>query len=168
MLNSISNSFNKLSSGHKIILLTISKLVQLVEERTLVLIDEPENHLHPPLMASFIKAISELMTTRNGVALIATHSPVILQEVPKSCVTIVERAHNQYDYFRPDLETFAENVGAITKEVFNLEVTQSGYHATLKSHMTTLSYTELLTKFKNQIGREGRAIARSLEIINSN
>lgn len=37
--------FGKLSSGHKIVLLTITRLVETVEERTLVLLDEPEAHL---------------------------------------------------------------------------------------------------------------------------
>ena len=41
--------FRRLSSGHKIVLLTITKLVERVEERTLILMDEPEAHLHPPL-----------------------------------------------------------------------------------------------------------------------
>jgi energy-coupling factor transporter ATP-binding protein EcfA2 len=37
--------FRKLSSGHKIVLLTITRLVETVEEKTLVLLDEPEAHL---------------------------------------------------------------------------------------------------------------------------
>jgi len=41
--------FRKLSSGHAIVLLTITRLVELVDERTLVILDEPEGHLHPPL-----------------------------------------------------------------------------------------------------------------------
>src|SRR5260370_24247947 len=37
----------KLSSGHKIVLLSITRLVEAVDEKTLVLLDEPEAHLHP-------------------------------------------------------------------------------------------------------------------------
>ncbi|MBA3286258.1 MAG: ATP-binding protein, partial [Nitrosopumilus sp.] len=44
------STFSKLSSGHKVVLLTITRLVELIEEKTLVLIDEPETHLHPPLL----------------------------------------------------------------------------------------------------------------------
>ncbi len=40
-----------MSSGHAIVLLTVTKLVARVEEKTLVLIDEPESHLHPPLLS---------------------------------------------------------------------------------------------------------------------
>jgi hypothetical protein len=46
--------FKRLSSGHKIVLLTVTKLVETVEEKSLVLLDEPEAHapaalvgLHP-------------------------------------------------------------------------------------------------------------------------
>lgn len=48
-----------------------------------MLIDEPEGHLHPPLLSAFVRALSELLVNRNGVAIIATHSPVVLQEVPR-------------------------------------------------------------------------------------
>ena len=82
----------KLSSGHGIILLTITKLVETIEEKTLVLLDEPETHLHPPLVSSFIRCLSELLMSTNAVAIIATHSPIILQEVPKNCVWILDRS----------------------------------------------------------------------------
>jgi len=80
--------YAKLSSGHKIVLLTITCLVETLEERSLVLVDEPEAHLHPPLLSAFIRSLSDLLINRNGVAIIATHSPVILQEVPRTCVWV--------------------------------------------------------------------------------
>ena len=83
--------YRGLSSGHKIVLLSITKLVENMEEKTLVLMDEPEAHLHPPLLAAFVRALSDLLINRNGVAIIATHSPVVLQEVPRSCVWKIVR-----------------------------------------------------------------------------
>ena len=47
-INNTKRIFEKLSSGHKIVLLTITSLVEKVEVRTLVILDEPELHLHPP------------------------------------------------------------------------------------------------------------------------
>ena len=73
----------------------IAKLIELVEEKTLVLMDEPEEHLHPPLVAAFIRALSNLLTYRNGVGIVATHSPVIVQEVPKKCVWILRRSGDE-------------------------------------------------------------------------
>jgi predicted ATPase len=102
--------FRELSSGHKIVLLTVTRLVESVEERTLVLLDEPESHLHPPLLSAFVRALSDLLVNRNGVAIIATHSPVVLQEVPRECVWRLCRAGDSVTAERPDIETFGENV----------------------------------------------------------
>ncbi|MFH9231544.1 hypothetical protein [Streptomyces globisporus] len=44
--------FAPLSSGHKIALLTLTRLVQEVTERTVVFMDEPEAHLQPPPVVS--------------------------------------------------------------------------------------------------------------------
>lgn len=49
--------FKNLSSGHKIVLLTITRLVESMEERSLVFLDEPEAHLHPPLLSAFIRSL---------------------------------------------------------------------------------------------------------------
>jgi ABC-type transport system involved in cytochrome c biogenesis ATPase subunit len=151
------------SSGHKIVLLSVTRLVELVEERTLVLIDEPEAHLHPPLQGSYIRALSALLTVRNGLAILATHSPVMLQEVPRDCVWLLFRDGINTSNERPQIETFAENLGVLTREVFRVEVTQSGYHTLLQREVEDVeSIDQLLARFNDQLGAEGRAIARSL------
>lgn len=157
----------RMSSGHSIVLLTITKLVELVEEKTLVLIDEPESHLHPPLLSAFIRALSELLHNRNGIAILATHSPVILQEIPKRCVWIINRVGRESTPFKPDIETFGENVGILTKEVFGLEVEKSGFHYLLNQSVENNSeydaYASILYGvYDGQLGFEGKAILRSL------
>ena len=119
-LETAGGRFERLSSGHAVVLLTITRLVELVDERTLVLMDEPEGHLHPPLLSALIRSLSDLLIKRNGVAIIATHSPVILQEVPASCVWKLERSGVIVTSERHRIETFGENVGTLTSEVFKL------------------------------------------------
>lgn len=155
--------FAELSSGHAIVLLTIAKLVEKTEEKTLVLLDEPESHLHPPLLSAFIRTLSELLSHRNAVAIIATHSPVILQEVPKSCVWKLRRSGLDAVAERPETETFGENVGVLTREVFGLEVTDSGFHQVLKKEAESAdSYTQALRRFNGQLGAEARGVLRGL------
>lgn len=155
--------FKRMSSGHAIVLLTITRLIETVEEKTLVLLDEPESHLHPPLLSAFTRALSDLMDNRNGVAIIATHSPVVLQEVPKSCVSIIRRTRLVSNVDRPEIETFAENVGILTREVFGLEVSKSGFHDLLASSVNEgKSYEEIEEEYQYQIGFEGRVMLRSL------
>jgi predicted ATPase len=160
--------FRNLSSGHKIVLLTVTRLVEVVEERSLVLIDEPEAHLHPPLLAAFVRALSDLLIDRNGVAVVTTHSPVVLQEVPMSCAWIVSRHGRNVTTRRPDIETFGENVGILTHQVFGLEVTRSGFHHMLYTEAERLgSWDALLERFGGQLGSEAAAIARSILLTKS-
>lgn len=154
--------FQKMSSGHKIVLLTVTRLVEKVTERSLVLLDEPEGHLHPPLLSAFIRTLSTLMQTRNGLAIIATHSPVILQEVPRTCVWTVQRVSDTQTAIRPNHETFGENVGTLTNTVFNLEVTAAGFHQMLREYALQLgSYDAVVERFGNELGFEARAMLRT-------
>ena len=158
--------FQRMSSGHAIVLLTITKLVETVEEKTLVLLDEPESHLHPPLLSAFTRALSDLLVDRNAVAIIATHSPVVLQEVPKSCVSILRRTGLIANVDRPENETFAENVGVLTREIFGLEVSKSGFHSLLANSVSEgKSYEEIEQEYQNQLGFEGKTILRSMIMI---
>jgi energy-coupling factor transporter ATP-binding protein EcfA2 len=162
----ISRIFGTLSAGHKIVLLTVTRLVELVEERTLVLLDEPEAHLHPPLLSSFVRALSNLFSLRNGAGILATHSPVVLQEVPKECVWVLRRTGEEVRVERPEIETFGENVGVLTREIFGLEVTNSGFHQLIKRYAERPpfppDYRALLQAFGGQLGAEGRGIGRAL------
>lgn len=155
----IAESILELSSGHLIVLLTISKIIEKIEEKTLILMDEPETHLHPPLLSAFIRALSDLLAKKNAVAILATHSPVVLQEIPKSCVSVFHRVHDAIEIYRPEQETFGENVGILTKSVFGLEVTESGFHSLLEQCVNDgLSYQEIIIKYNDQLGLEARKV----------
>ncbi|WGF37745.1 MULTISPECIES: ATP/GTP-binding protein [Lysinibacillus] len=154
--------FDTLSSGHKIILLTISKIVELVVEQSLIIIDEPETHLHPPLLSAFIRAISEIIIAENAVAIMATHSPVVLQEIPKSCAWIIRKHGSEMKIFRPRLETFGENIGVLTEEVFGLDIPKTGYHTLLQKVIEeTNSYEDVLEKFNYELGIEAKSVIRT-------
>ncbi|WP_282167112.1 AAA family ATPase [Shewanella japonica] len=160
---SIRHFLSKMSSGHAIVLLTISRLVATVDEKTLVLLDEPESHLHPPLLSAFIRSLSDLCQEQNGVAIIATHSPVVLQEIPSSCIWKVNRIELDVSTTRPTIECFGENVGVLTKEVFGLEVVRSGFYNMLsKLVQEGRSYDDILKGYKNKLGFEGRSILKAL------
>ncbi|XQE77517.1 AAA family ATPase [Streptomyces microflavus] len=154
--------FAGLSSGHKIVLLTLAKLVQHTTERTLVLIDEPEGHLHPPLLSTLVRTLSELLRDRNGLAVIATHSPVVLQETPREAVWALRRAGDDLRVDHPEIETFGENVGVITREIFGLEVRGTGFNRLIQSLAEEgMSFEDIIDEFDGQLGAEGRALARS-------
>lgn len=155
--------FKKLSSGHSIVLLTITKLVEKLEEKTLVLLDEPESHLHPPLLSAFTRSLSDLLINMNAVAIIATHSPVITQEVPKNCIWKLSRSGLEAKAERFESETFGETIGKLTREVFGLEVNDSGFYKMLNTEVNNKqSYEQIIQKYSDQLGFEAKLLLRAL------
>ncbi|MEV6312572.1 AAA family ATPase [Streptomyces sp. NPDC051840] len=154
--------FDSLSSGHAVVLLMVTRLMEVVGERTLVLIDEPETHLHPPLLAALTRTLSELLSDRNGMAVIATHSPVVLQEVPASCVWMLSRHGDELAAHRPTTETYGESVGELTYEAFGLEVDSTGFHAAIAREVDRGgTYEEIAGRFTG-LGSEARSLLRAM------
>jgi len=155
--------FESLSSGHKIVLLTLMSLILYCEEKTLVLMDEPESHLHPPLLSSFTRVVASLMGERNGIAIIATHSPVILQEVPTGCAWRFWRSGDVGKVDPVTVPTFGENLGVLTREIFGLEIERSGFHKVLlEVAEKTGDFETALSLLGNDIGIEAKSILRSM------
>lgn len=174
----VRKQFRDLSSGHKIIILSLTRLVQLTIEKSLILYDEPETFLHPPLISAYMRALSWLLIDRNAVAIIATHSPIILQEVPRKCVWIIQRDGDFYNIARPDRETFGESVSTLTRDIFNLELRKSGFYKMISDKVneeiskdkqyafqnikTAIEYFELvMEEFNNEVGDEGQSLILS-------
>lgn len=158
----VSDVFKRLSSGHKIVLLSITSIIAQIQERSLVLIDEPEVHLHPPLLSAYIRCLSFLLKETNGVAIIATHSPVVLQEIPSSCVLKLRRCGEECKAERLNIETFGENVGRLTREVFGLQMMDTGYVKFIQDLADKYeSYNQAIEKINGQLGLEGKAILMS-------
>lgn len=162
--------FSQLSSGHKVVLLIVTCCVDKIEEKSIIFMDEPENHLHPPLLSALIRALSDLLIDRNGVAIISTHSPVVLQEVPSSCVWALRRYGNHVIAERLAVKTFGSSISQLTNEVFGLEVTNSGFHKLLAEAVDSdadqiwgvSEYDRIFSQFDGQLGDEARLHLRAL------
>lgn len=124
---------------------------------TLVLIDEPETHLHPPLLAAFLRSVRTCLERLDGYAIIATHSPVVLQETPARFVRILRRFGEGSRVEGPSLETFGESIALITQEVFNLDDGATDWHETLR----TLAEEHELAEIERMLGRSLGFAARS-------
>ena len=119
------------STGHKIALHVVASLVAHATPRSLVLFDEPEAHLHPPLMAALMHAVRVVLSDQNALCIAATHSPVLLQETLAQHVRRVTRTGKSLKIEQPQLETFGENVGVLTYDTFGLTAASTDYHKVL-------------------------------------
>ncbi|MCQ4128871.1 ATP-binding protein [Rhodococcus erythropolis] len=151
-------AFEELSTGHKIVLNIVTQLATRLRTRSLVLIDEPETHLHPPLVAALLRAIQLLLAESNSFAIIATHSPVVVQEMPSQFVRILERDGGPATLRQPEIETFAENIGSITRHVFSLDNSATDYQGTLRMLAKNHTEEEISEMFENGLSVQGRAL----------
>lgn len=134
-------AFLKLSSGHKIVLHQLAGMTAMLQRHGLVLIDEPETHLHPPLLAALMSAIRRLLSKQRAYALVATHSPVVVQEALADQVVIL--AGREPTIAKPpSIETYGENVGALSREVFGFYPTAGDYRNVLDRMVTAYETVE--------------------------
>lgn len=129
--NTSREMFLRWSTGHKIAMHVIASLVAHAEKRSLILFDEPEAHLHPPLTAALMNSVRVILEEKNALAVVATHSPVVIQETLARHVRVVSREGDTFNIRAPGSETFGENVGRLTQDVFGLTSSVTDYHSIL-------------------------------------
>jgi predicted ATP-dependent endonuclease of OLD family len=157
--------YRKLSSGHKMVLKMVVELTAHISGRepTLVLVDEPETHLHPPLLAALLQSIRACLDRFDGYAVIATHSPVVLQETPSRSVRVLRRAGDTNSIQPPILETFGENIGVITQDVFNLGDGTGDWHDILARLADEYKLRQIEEMFGKPLGFAARSYILSLQ-----
>ncbi len=131
--------YRRLSAGQRIVLNIICDLLLRIGERSLILLDEPETHLHPALLTTLLSVIAALLDTYDSFAIVATHSPIAVQQVVAKRVHIVRRiAEGIPAVGHPPIETFGANLADITREVFDAAESDRDYRDAidelLKSH----------------------------------
>jgi hypothetical protein len=72
-----------------------------------------------------------VLTEVNALCVVATHSPVLLQETLSRHVRRVRRTGKSLEVTQPALETFGENVGVLTYNTFGLTASSTDFHKVL-------------------------------------
>ena len=170
--NETIKKFRKLSSGYQMIIYTLTSLIAYLEKGNLVLYDEPEVYLHPPLLLTYIKLLRTIFIEKNGMGIFATHSPILLQELPKNCVKILKgiKENKKINYLSCPVETYGSSITTINNEVFKLETINTGYYCDLLRNCKRIEnelketidnekkIDKVISLYNNSIGDEGLAI----------
>lgn len=145
------DALDAMSAGQLSLVTLYAELFVNLESRALVLIDEPENHLHPSLIARFIRAFNEMLAVRKAYAIIATHSPVIVQETPSRFVSILQRDGNVTVVRTPDTETFGDSIDNISQKLFDTDFRSSHWKKVLRAMASeALSLDEVAQQISGQ------------------
>ncbi|EKN6015884.1 ATP-binding protein [Yersinia enterocolitica] len=152
-----SDTLSLLSSGQSILAHFVTALVGRIQENTLVLFDEPETHLHPNAVAHLFNVMNKMLKHYNSFAIIATHSPIVIQEIPRKRVILLTREGNSTISTPMSFETFGENISELTRHVFDTVSIPNHYKLVLKKLSRTMSFDEINDLFDNGLGFNAKA-----------
>ncbi len=147
-----SDRYDLLSSGQTIICTLLAETLAFIEKESLILIDEPELHLHPNSLIGFINTLYFILNSYDSYAVLATHSPIVVKEIPSKYINVFRRSDNSPYIQTLNFETFGENYSVIAQEIFGLIESDHIYKKVLEElYKETLSIDEVKKLFNGNL-----------------
>lgn len=127
-----------------------------IENGSLLLLDEPETHLHPNFISQFASLLNSLLKVSGSAAIIATHSAYFVREVFREQVSVLRTdTERRVTIEKPILRTFGADVGAISYFVFG-EDEPSQLAAEVEERLLGKNQTwkDIYSKYKDELSLE--------------
>ncbi|MBU2024861.1 MAG: ATP-binding protein [Gammaproteobacteria bacterium] len=157
------DNFNFYSSGQKILIKMITDLLSSVKEDDLILIDEPESYLHPQGVSNLYHCIVKILKETKSFCIVATHSPIIVQETPSKYINILTKIGSNIKAKRPASETLGQGLNSIINEVFKVDFDGLNFFETLQAFKEAgLSIDDLEATLGNKLDFSARSYFLSL------
>jgi ABC-type Mn2+/Zn2+ transport system ATPase subunit len=118
-----------LSSGQDLFFRFALSLIGTIDTGTLVIVDEPETHLHPNLICDFMSLLYKTLNVTKSIALIATHSAYVVREVPTHCVHVLHFIDDtqKIEMNSVRMKTLGASIDSISQAIFG-DATREKYH----------------------------------------
>ncbi|BFG77843.1 hypothetical protein PTKU46_58760 [Paraburkholderia terrae] len=121
--------FENLSSGQWQVFSSIMLVAFAVQDDALLLVDEPENSLHPAWQQMYLPSLSRAMASVHGVhTIVATHSPLVAASVHPDVGSVCAVKRTAAGHLHAGLlerTTFGWSSDDILQEVFGLASSRS-------------------------------------------
>lgn len=115
------------SAGQKFVGFVLTHLYAAIEPGALLIFDEPEIHTHPTMLSLLMRQIHELLEQFDAFAILATHSPIVLQETPGRQVRVMQREGGYPLVTRYPGECFGEGLDEIMRTGLELGPRQRNF-----------------------------------------
>ncbi|MDO3680175.1 AAA family ATPase [Paenibacillus ehimensis] len=113
---------SELSSGELSMFFRFFKLIAAIGDNSIVLIDEPETHLHPRWIQKYLNMIKSIFSGYDTHFIIATHSPLIAADVPnESIIGLRKNEKGMVEQYTVNEQTLGTSPQEILREVFKLD-----------------------------------------------
>lgn len=138
-----------LSSGQKVYTHLIINLIAKIKENSLIVIDEPENTLHPNFEIGFINILNKILEEYNSFAIIATHSTIVASEVPSQFINIIVEKDDVIEVQKPVMKTFGASTTDITNYIFDDIFSKNKYYTDWLKDTIRKEYFRYLKNFED-------------------
>jgi predicted ATPase len=167
-LGNAAELYAQFSSGQRIVLNVLVHLIKNLEPDSLVLFDEPETHLHPNLMADLLSEIQNLLKKYRSYALLASHSPIVAQQIPSKSIRMISRSEEGPEVGIPPIECFGESLSEISNVLFEAKEKDRDYTAVIKRLLASSDNDagKVAALFENGIGSNAKIYlwSRAMEV----
>lgn len=131
--NKIMNSFKALSSGQKIMTMSFTQIIDVIDQNSVLLFDEPETHLHPNGQNTLFKCLDYILNKFDSFAILSTHSPIFIQNIPSANVIKMSSVSGTRLLNELSMESFGQHFSKLTEEIFGFSENNLYYVEKLKS-----------------------------------
>jgi len=150
-------NLKEMSSGEQAMFDRCFSLLMLIKNNSLVLIDEPETHLHPNWIKQYVLMLSKLFSRFHAHIIIATHSPLIAADVPNECIVglVKSKETGLIQQYHINKETLGGSPASILNNVFNLDTQMISFSDSIikriKEYVSTGEFEKAMNMF-NDLG----------------
>jgi energy-coupling factor transporter ATP-binding protein EcfA2 len=131
---------------------------------SLVILDEPETHLHPNLISDFMRVLAKLLEVNKSIALIATHSPFVVRELPSRCVHVFSIDEDTNPSINSAyLRTLGASIDRLSIDIFgDAESEQLNLELAKSIANSDRSFDDILAEFGQELSSEMLSLVREL------
>ncbi|QFY63532.1 AAA family ATPase (plasmid) [Rhizobium grahamii] len=157
-----SGRFYHLSTGEVRFIKLLAQACMFIENGSLILLDEPETHLHPNFVARLMSALESLLSDTGSCAIVATHSVYVVREVFHDQVLVVEKDDDGKVNVRvPGMRTFGADISSISSFIFGEDGQSFLADDTVKRLIAShSSFDEIKEKYGSYLSREVLSVIR--------
>jgi predicted ATPase len=154
----------RLGAGFKFACYVLTRLVSVIEPRSFVLFDEPENHTHPRLLSMMMRALHRALERFESFALVATHSPLVVQEVPARQVHILRCFEGDHPHFStPADETFGASLGDLLRKTFLIDYDERNFDVLVRELVERHGAAKVRAELGDEMALSARLLLDKLE-----
>ena len=141
----------KLGAGYKYACYAFAGLLRHLDIGALVLYDEPENHTHPRLLSAMLRCFHHILGKFQAFGVIATHSPLVLQEVPARQIRVLRCIDGALPLFTPLRDqSFGASLNEILRHAFGIDYTKNNFDIAIRRRVAEVG----VNVFREQMGEE--------------